>query len=74
MVSVVAVGWGSNVLLVATHGTLVELTQARAQFAQSGFDRVKARYALLKQGVALAYYRGDWGQMRTLLARLENPK
>jgi len=54
--------------------TLVELTQARTQFAQSGFDRVKARYALLKQGVALAYYRGDWGQMRTLLARLENPK
>jgi outer membrane protein len=52
--------------------TLVELTQARAQFAQAGFERVRARFGLLKQGVALAYYRGDWTRMRTLLTRLEN--
>ncbi len=51
--------------------TLVELTQARAQFVEAGFERVRARYGLITQGVAIAYYRGDWEQMRTLLALWE---
>jgi len=52
--------------------TLVELTQSRAQFAAAGFERVKARYALITQGVAIAYYQGDWARMRSLLALWEN--
>jgi outer membrane protein len=54
--------------------TLVELTQARAQFVQAGFERVKARYGLIKQGVAVAYYQGNWERMQTLLAQWENPQ
>ena len=54
--------------------TLVELTQARTQFAEAGYERVKARFGLLQQGVALAYYRGDWEELRSLLDRLENLK
>jgi len=52
--------------------TLVELTQVRAQFVEAGFERVKARYGLITQGVAVAYYQGDWEQMRSLLALWEN--
>lgn len=52
--------------------TLVELTQARAQFVEAGYERVKARYGLITQGVAIAYYQGDWEQMRTLLTLWEN--
>jgi outer membrane protein len=51
--------------------TLVELTQARAQFVAAGFERVKARYGLITQGVAVAYYQGDWEQMRSLLTLWE---
>lgn len=54
--------------------TLVELTQARAQFVQAGYDRVKARYALIKQGAAVAYYQGNWERMQTLLIQWENPQ
>ena len=54
--------------------TLVELTQARAQFVQAGYDRVKARYGLIKQGAAVAYYQGNWTRMQTLLVQWENPK
>ena len=54
--------------------TLVELTDARTQFTDAGYQRVKARFGLLRQRVALAYYRGDWGDLRTLLGRLENPQ
>jgi outer membrane protein len=54
--------------------TLVELTDARTQFTDAGFQRVKARFGLLRQRVALAYYRGDWGDLRALLGRLENPQ
>jgi outer membrane protein len=54
--------------------TLVELTQARAQFVQAGYDRVKARYGLIKQGAAVAYYQGSRERMQTLLARWENPQ
>lgn len=52
--------------------TLVELTQARAEFAAAGYERVRARYALITQGVAIAYYQGDWARMRALLALWEN--
>ena len=52
--------------------TLVELTQSRAQFAAAGFERVRARYALITQGAAIAYYQGDWARMRALLALWEN--
>jgi len=54
--------------------TLVELTQARSQFTEAGFERVRARFGLLRQRVALAYYRGDWEELRSLLGRLENPQ
>lgn len=54
--------------------TLVELTQARAQFTAADAERVKARYGLITQGMALAYYLGDSTQMQTLLARWENPQ
>jgi len=52
--------------------TLVELTQVRAQFVEADYERVKARYGLITQGVAAAYYQGDWEQMRSLLALWEN--
>jgi outer membrane protein len=54
--------------------TLVELTQARAQFTAADAERVKARYGLITQGMAIAYYLGDSTQMQTLLARWENPQ
>ncbi len=54
--------------------TLVELTDARTQFTEAGYERVKARFGLLRQRVALAYYRGDWGDLRSLLGRLESPQ
>ncbi|MCM2264185.1 MAG: TolC family protein [Desulfuromonadales bacterium] len=54
--------------------TLVELTQARALFVQAGYDRVKARYGLIKQGAAVAYYQGNWERMQTLLAQWETPQ
>lgn len=54
--------------------TLVELTQARAQFTAAGYERVKARYGLITQGVAMVYYQGDWARMQALLAQWENPQ
>jgi outer membrane protein len=54
--------------------TLVELTQSRTQFVQAGFERVKARYGLIKQGAAVAYYQGNWTRMQTLLVQWESPK
>ncbi|NJC88497.1 MAG: TolC family protein [Desulfuromonas sp.] len=54
--------------------TLVELTQARAQFVQADYDRVRARYGLIKQGAAVAYYQGNWERMQTLLAQWETPQ
>lgn len=53
--------------------TLVELTQARSQFAEAGFERVRARFGLIRQRLTVAYSRGDWGELRTLLTQLENP-
>lgn len=54
--------------------TLVELTQARAQFTAAGGERVQARYGLITQGVAMAYYHGDGQRLQTLLAQWENPQ
>lgn len=54
--------------------TLAELTLSRTRFVEAGFERVKARFGLLRQGVALAYQQGDWSRLRTLLAQLENPQ
>jgi outer membrane protein len=53
--------------------TLVELTQARAQFTAADSERVQARYGLVKQGVALGYYQGNGERMQALLAKWENP-
>lgn len=52
--------------------TLVELTQARASFTEAGYERVRARYGLITQAVALAYYQGDGERMQELLAHWEN--
>jgi outer membrane protein len=52
--------------------TLVELTQSRALFAAASHERVRAGYALITQGVAIAYYQGDWARLHALLALWEN--
>jgi len=52
--------------------TLVELTQARTNYTEAGYERVKARYGLITQGVAVAYYQGDGERMQELLAKWEN--
>lgn len=52
--------------------TLVELTQARTAFTEAGFERVRARYGLITQGLALAYYQGDGERLQALLADWEN--
>ncbi len=48
--------------------TLVELTQARTQYVTAAFDQIQARYNLVTQEIALAYYLGN---MEPLLAALE---
>lgn len=52
--------------------TLVELTQSRALFAEAGYDRVRARFGLISRGASIAYYQGDWPQLRDLLTLWEN--
>ncbi len=39
--------------------TLVELTQSRAQYVEAANDRVRARYNVLLNRVAVDYYQGD---------------
>ncbi|MCP3942616.1 MAG: TolC family protein [Desulfobacteraceae bacterium] len=39
--------------------TLIELVDARSDFAQAGYDNIKAVYDLLAEKVVLAYYQGD---------------
>lgn len=46
--------------------TLVELTQSRAQHVEATNNRVKARYGLLLQRVAMKYYQGDMDQVVSL--------
>ncbi len=54
--------------------TLVELTQARTSFTEADYERVKARYGLIRQGAAVAYYQGNWERMQALLVQWENPQ
>ncbi len=52
--------------------TLTELAQLRTQFAEADFERVKARYQLITQEVAIAYYLGDGQRLQALLDQWEN--
>lgn len=54
--------------------TLVELTQARAQYVAAASDRISARYNLLTQGIAVALYQGDWDRMLTVLSAGEKER
>ncbi len=47
--------------------TMVELTQARAQYLQAAYDRVKSKYNLLIQAIATAFYQGDLEEVTTLV-------
>lgn len=49
--------------------TMVELTQARAQYLQAAYDRVKSKYNLLIQAIATAFYQGDLEEVTTLLRK-----
>lgn len=51
--------------------TLVELTQSRSQYVTAAFDQIQARYDLVTQKIAVAYYLGN---MEPLLAALELEK
>ena len=51
--------------------TLVDLLQVRTQYVQAAFNQVQARYALMTQGLGLAYAQGDWANMNSLLSALE---
>lgn len=48
--------------------TLVELTQARAQYVAAASDRIRARYDLLTQGIAVVFYQGDWDRVLSVLS------
>jgi len=51
--------------------TLVELTQSRVQYITAAFDQVQAKYNLVTQEIAVAYYLGN---LEPLLAALELEK
>ncbi|MDX2495691.1 MAG: TolC family protein [Desulfuromusa sp.] len=51
--------------------TLVELTQSRTQYVTAAFDQIQARYDLVTQEFAVAYYLGN---LEPLLATLELEK
>ena len=51
--------------------TLIELSQARTDYVSAAFEQIEARYDLVNQQVALAYYSGD---MEPLLAALNMEK
>ena len=46
---------------------LIELTDARNQYVQATFERVQAKYDLVTQEVAVAYYLGNMKQMLATL-------
>lgn len=50
-------------------GTLVELTQAQAQFVEAASNRAQARYDFLFQGKLVDYYVGQLNPAEPLLAR-----
>ncbi|HLP59753.1 MAG TPA: TolC family protein [Candidatus Deferrimicrobium sp.] len=43
--------------------TMVELTQTRAQYLQSIYNRLQAKFNLLIRGIAVAFYKGDYDAM-----------
>ena len=47
--------------------TLIELTDARSQYVTAVFDRVQAKYDLVTQEIAVAYYLGNVKQMLAAL-------
>ncbi len=47
--------------------TMTELTQVRATYLQSSYNRVTARFNLLLRGIAVAFYRGDSQAMMAYL-------
>ena len=47
--------------------TLIELTDARSQYVTAAFDRVQAKYDLVTQEIAVAYYLGNMKQMLATL-------
>jgi outer membrane protein len=51
--------------------TWVELSDARSTFVQARADEVRARYAILAQGLAVGFARGDLGQMLAQLSPQE---
>ena len=53
--------------------TWVDLASARASYIQARNAEVQARYAVLVQGLAVGYYRGDLDKMLALLGQQENP-
>lgn len=48
--------------------TMVELTQTRAQYMQSIYNRIQAKFNLLIRGIAVSFYKGDYDAM---IARLK---
>jgi len=48
--------------------TMVELTQTRAQYMQSIYNHIQAKFNLLIRGIAVAFYKGDYNAM---ISRLE---
>jgi len=53
--------------------TWIDLSAANATYIQARNAEVQARYAVLLQGLAVGYYRGDLGKMLALLGQQENP-
>ena len=52
--------------------TLIELTDARTQYVTAAFDRVQAKYDLVTQEIAVAYYLGNLKQMFAALSLEKN--
>jgi outer membrane protein len=48
--------------------TMVELTQTRAQYMQSIYNHIQAKFNLLIRGIAVSFYKGDYNAM---IARLK---
>ncbi len=53
--------------------TWIELSNARSVFVQAEGDEVRARYAVLLQGLNIGYARGDLDALLALLTPKENP-
>lgn len=52
--------------------TLVELTQTRAQYLQSIYNGIQAKFNMLIRGIGVAFYKGDYkGMISSLETKLE---